>query len=34
MSLRGYYKLQLDRTRSRWLITVTRACTTWADQGA
>lgn len=34
MSLRGFYKLQLDRTRSRWLIAVTRACTAWADQGA
>ncbi len=34
MSLCGYVQLQMDRTRSRWLIAVTRACTAWADAGA
>ena len=33
MSLCGYYKLQMDRTRSRWLISVTSACSSWADKG-
>ncbi len=33
MSLCGYWKLQVDRSRSRWLIAVTRACTEWADRG-
>ncbi len=34
MSASGYIKLQLDRTRNRWLISVTRASTAWADSGA
>ena len=34
MSQCGYRKLQMDRARSRWLITVTRSCIEWADQGA
>lgn len=33
MSLCGYRKLQSDRARSRWLIRVTTACISWADQG-
>jgi phospholipase C len=33
MSQCGYRKLQMDRSRSRWLISVTRACTEWADKG-
>src|SRR6516162_1321162 len=33
MSQCGYRKLQMDRSRSRWLIAVTRACTEWADRG-
>lgn len=33
MSLCGYRKLQMDRTRSRWLIKVTLTCTRWADRG-
>ena len=33
MSTCGYRKLQLDRTRYHWLISVTRTCTTWADAG-
>jgi len=34
MSLCGYYKLRMDRARSRWLIAVTSACINWADRGA
>src|SRR5579884_2107976 len=34
MSACGYRKLQLDRTRYRWLISVTHACITWADAGS
>jgi len=34
MSACGYRKLQLDRTRYHWLISVTRTCITWADAGA
>src|SRR2546421_8263650 len=33
MSLCGYYKLQMDRARSRWLIAVTSSCSGWADHG-
>ena len=33
MSQCGYRKLQMDRSRSRWPIAVTRACTEWADKG-
>ncbi len=33
MSQCGYRKLQMDRSRSHWLIAVTRACTEWADKG-
>jgi hypothetical protein len=33
MSLRGYRKLQADRTRSRWLVEITYKCTQWADNG-
>jgi phospholipase C len=34
MSQCGYRKLQIDRARSHWLITVTRTCIEWADKGS
>ncbi len=34
MSQCEYVKLQMDRARSHWLITVTRTCIEWADQGS
>src|SRR5437763_10086378 len=33
MSQCGYWRLQIDRVRSRGLIAITRACTEWADRG-
>lgn len=33
MSLRGYFQLQMERTRTRWFVQTTRAIFNWADTG-